>query len=380
MGVSFMTLGERLQKLRKSKGLSQEQLAQILQVSRQTISKWESDVNNPELEKLKEISEFFEITMDELLGLERSNLCKETLKEPCIDEKTTHKIRMHDAVLMGIILCVLLLSCFMYQKLSTRINDMQSTLQNIIANQGNPVYVQQPVNYGFLEDVHIAYVDIDVKQNTATQVLTFSLRTQKEGAKLWGEYHIGNQIEKVAAVQTASLTYEIRKPLEMRDDITLMIIYEDGDETKSDSVSLEPGIRSKAIGYIEYQEEGGLQWGTSTTPSGEQLNVSIHSNAFINLANDGYAYTPTGLYLDIYNNKERIERKEIPWEEGQSFDPYSYYQYINIEWEKALADGDEITMHLCLEDADGVNITSKDFLHLIYSKERGIEQHTDVSY
>ncbi len=62
-----MTLGERLQALRKSRGLSQEQLAEELGVSRQAVSKWELGESAPELEKVLVLSEFFGVTTDYLL-------------------------------------------------------------------------------------------------------------------------------------------------------------------------------------------------------------------------------------------------------------------------------------------------------------------------
>lgn len=65
---------ENLTKLRKEKGLSQEDLASILGVARQTISKWELGETSPDLNKLQEISTYFNISLDELVGNEvRSN-------------------------------------------------------------------------------------------------------------------------------------------------------------------------------------------------------------------------------------------------------------------------------------------------------------------
>ena len=62
-----MTFGEKLTKLRKEHNYTQEQLAEILGVSRQSISKWESNLAYPETEKLIRIGELFECSMDYLL-------------------------------------------------------------------------------------------------------------------------------------------------------------------------------------------------------------------------------------------------------------------------------------------------------------------------
>ena len=62
-----MTLGEKIQQLRKASGLSQEQLAEQLDVSRQSVSKWELNDTVPDVNKLIVISNIFSISIDELL-------------------------------------------------------------------------------------------------------------------------------------------------------------------------------------------------------------------------------------------------------------------------------------------------------------------------
>lgn len=66
-----MTVGDRIQSLRKSKGMSQEELADQVGVSRQAVSKWESEQATPDLDKVVIMSELFEVTTDYLLkGIE----------------------------------------------------------------------------------------------------------------------------------------------------------------------------------------------------------------------------------------------------------------------------------------------------------------------
>lgn len=63
-----MTTGEKIIKCRKKKNLTQEQLAELLSVSRQSVSKWESDSAFPETSKLKDLSKLFNVTIDYLLN------------------------------------------------------------------------------------------------------------------------------------------------------------------------------------------------------------------------------------------------------------------------------------------------------------------------
>ena len=63
-----MEFNEKLQELRKNKGLTQEELAEALYVSRTAISKWESGRGYPNIDSLKEISNYFSVSIDDLLS------------------------------------------------------------------------------------------------------------------------------------------------------------------------------------------------------------------------------------------------------------------------------------------------------------------------
>lgn len=67
-----MTLGQTIAQLRKEKKLSQDELADLLGVSRQSVSKWETDASVPELDKLVRLSDMFGVTLDALIRGEES--------------------------------------------------------------------------------------------------------------------------------------------------------------------------------------------------------------------------------------------------------------------------------------------------------------------
>jgi transcriptional regulator with XRE-family HTH domain len=68
-----MTYGEKIVKMRKENNLTQEQLAELLSVSRQAVSKWESCVSFPETEKLIKMSKLFSCSLDYILNDEIEN-------------------------------------------------------------------------------------------------------------------------------------------------------------------------------------------------------------------------------------------------------------------------------------------------------------------
>ncbi len=76
-----MEFNEKLQELRKSRSLTQEELAEALFVSRTAVSKWESGRGYPSIDSLKEISRFFSVTIDELICPEEILSAAETEKK-----------------------------------------------------------------------------------------------------------------------------------------------------------------------------------------------------------------------------------------------------------------------------------------------------------
>ena len=65
------TFGQRLQRLRKNAGLTQEEVATKLNITGQAVSKWENDVSAPDISILVELSDILNVSLDELLGKER---------------------------------------------------------------------------------------------------------------------------------------------------------------------------------------------------------------------------------------------------------------------------------------------------------------------
>lgn len=111
-----MEFSKRLYELRKQKGLSQEELAGKLNVSRQTLSKWELGESTPDMEKLVLISDYFNVSLDTLvLGKEQENpqvVSKENSFAKLLDERVltedNKKKTKKGLKIFGIILAVFL--------------------------------------------------------------------------------------------------------------------------------------------------------------------------------------------------------------------------------------------------------------------------------
>lgn len=93
-----MTFAEKLKDIRKRFGLSQEQLAEILNVSRQAITKWENDNGFPDISNLQELSKVFGVSVDYLLD-GNSNLPLLYMKKVLDKEKYKNKLSSYYQIL-----------------------------------------------------------------------------------------------------------------------------------------------------------------------------------------------------------------------------------------------------------------------------------------
>ncbi len=101
-----MTIGDRLLKLRRERNLSQEDLANELDVSRQTISKWETNQSMPDFDKIVPLCNYFGITTDELL-----TGSKDIVEEQAKDVKSNFARNIAIAVMLYILSIVAIILC-----------------------------------------------------------------------------------------------------------------------------------------------------------------------------------------------------------------------------------------------------------------------------
>lgn len=81
-----MEIGNKINQLRKLSGMTQEQLAEKLNVSRQTISKWESDSTSPDLESIVKISRIFHVSLDDLLKKGEAGVANKTDEQITLED------------------------------------------------------------------------------------------------------------------------------------------------------------------------------------------------------------------------------------------------------------------------------------------------------
>ncbi len=131
-----MNLGDKILKIRKDNKMSQERLAEILNVTRQTVSNWENGNNYPDIETLITISDKFNVSLDILLKGD-----KEMLKD--INKKTkNNKILKKIIIVLCVVIVILIVGTIIYKGYSYRsqinfMEYMENEMESAITNKCN---------------------------------------------------------------------------------------------------------------------------------------------------------------------------------------------------------------------------------------------------
>lgn len=154
-----MNVGEKIKKIRKMAGMTQEELAEKMNVSRQTISKWEKEISSPDLDSAIALCELFEISLDDLLKGGQS------VKEEKISLEDMIKInrrnqKMTILLISGLFFLMIgALAVLFIEALQNTTESIAYTLYRYIA-VGQ--YSRAPVNYGRLMSPAILLIAIGV--------------------------------------------------------------------------------------------------------------------------------------------------------------------------------------------------------------------------
>lgn len=189
-----MQLGEKIYHYRNKAGMTQEQLADALSVSRQSISKWESGASKPEISKLVALCELFHITMDELLREEMDETSTVEKEEPSDKEadqtqllELTEKIAsLKKAGVMGIVVivilfCGLLFLFIKYHDLKQEVSQLHNTPQYVYTDNGEET--ADPI-YQVFQEVKHTVTDYRKEDDTVEVMLSVLPIKQEKDASL----------------------------------------------------------------------------------------------------------------------------------------------------------------------------------------------------
>ena len=143
-----MEIGNKINQLRKLSGMTQEQLAEKLNVSRQTISKWESDSTSPDLESIVKISRIFHVSLDDLLKGGEAGVANKTDEQITLEDLmkiNLHNRKMTLLLISGLIFIMVSILNFAYviALQSTTLSTQYMLYRYIVTGQ----YENAPIDY-----------------------------------------------------------------------------------------------------------------------------------------------------------------------------------------------------------------------------------------
>ena len=231
-----MTLGERIQKYRKMKGLSQEELGKLPHISRQTISKWESNQSSPDIQSWKAMADVFGISLEELL---------DESKKIKTDQSTNHRNMI---IIFGIVIFLaFIMESYVAVKMSERMDALEEA-NSSLQQQINDFYGDQPISLdtnsicsyfsGYISDIKKDSYNINIdsilknyQDNTIAQVI-FQTNGEINSGMLDIDVNFENYLDEDASGGIMLESYNEKKN---KGDFTLSF---SGNKTKKDEIYL----------------------------------------------------------------------------------------------------------------------------------------------
>lgn len=303
-----MELYEKLYELRRASGMSQEELAEKLGVSRQAVSKWESGATQPELQKLIELSKLYSVSVDELLSLEHAKAPQDTApaaEAPVQDgfESASAKEKpglrtfcaQHKRAIGGAAaaLAALIAVGVHYNDrinaLNTQVNDLRSQLYNVQNNLSNQIAgISNNVSdilareSSLISQYNYEITNVDLKKQECTIAFSLLPKTISEGTTvIIGVTDHGNSspLDSYRPGYSADLTQDgfgylhgsVTVPLS--DELGVNVNFMTNGETQSQELDTISNLKSQYqpqlksfLSPISYERQAGSKWQYQFTP------------------------------------------------------------------------------------------------------------------
>lgn len=353
-----MELYEKLYELRRASGMSQEELAEKLGVSRQAVSKWESGATQPELSKLIELSKIYQVSVDALLSLEHAkeqqdsspaapaaegasrdttedaSAAKPDFRTFCVQHK---KIVGGAAVALAALIAVGAHYNNRINTLSMQVNDLRSQLYSVqnnlssqidgISNNVSDILTRES---SLISQYNYEITNVDLKKQECTIAFSLLPKTISEGTTvIIGVTDHGNSspLDSYRPGYSADLTQDgfgylhgsITVPLS--DELGVGVNFKHDGETQSEELDTIYDLKSRYqpqlidfIAPISYERRTGKAWQYSlaANPNTVLGSISLGALSDVSIRSAYLEYTRTNQLL-------RRVMLEASYSDGTSF-------------------------------------------------------------
>ena len=314
-----MTLGEKIYKLRNERNLTQEQLAEKLGVTRQSISKWEGDLVKPEIEKLKAMAKLFEVSLDDLISDEAAEV-----KPAKTDrlERDANIYKFVSIITAGICLVMIVIMIAVAVNLSDRIKALELRAPEVIY-QNSESYTDD-VSETF-SDVSWKIKDADKKKQQSKLHIEAEPKTYSDSTEITAIAETDRGRQYTAALENSNGIFrgDVAIPISGEQMKITLVVDNDGEKQKvtiAESVYMLEGIT--ALPEIEIQTE-------------KSKDNTISGTININIREDETAFGKNLEKVKVFirNNSKIIFEKSVS--ELPAADAVRYsFKYEAADWEK----------------------------------------------
>ena len=314
-----MTLGERIYKLRNERNLTQEQLAEKLGVTRQSISKWEGDLVKPEIEKLKAMAKLFEVSLDDLISDEAAEV-----KPAKTDrlERDANIYKFVSIITAGICLVMIVIMIAVAVNLSDRIRALELRAPEVIY-QNSESYTDD-VSETF-SDVSWKIKDADKKKQQSKLHIEAEPKTYSDSTEITAIAETDSGRQYTAALENSNGIF--------RGDVAIPI---SGEQMKITLVVDNNGEKQKVV----IDEGVYMLEGITAMPEIEIYTEKTKGNTYkgriaVNIGEDETAFGENieKMKVSIRNNGRIIFEKAVsapPAADNVSY----FFRYEEADWEK----------------------------------------------
>ena len=322
-----MTMGQRIAQKRKEQNLSQEALGEALGVSRQSISKWESDTSLPEIEKLVALSRLFEVSVGWLLGVEEEQpqesggsdtLTEEQLK--LVEEIVGRYIaaqpkpmsRRRKRVLKGAVIVAALcltMGLFWLSGQLTKLEDQYNSLQNSVVNISGSVNSQingiasrveeilQAQN-SLTADYDAQWTDMDIDAGTVTITASAVPKTYREGMTAQFLAECDGEVLTFPAELTEGQTFSAAFDVPLVDSILVSVVFLDGDTRETQLLQQFDRLYSMTIPEVDLDDI----WA---------FDEAVYKDGTLTIPENILSYRPSGGSIYSYGSGKEVSRAAV---------------------------------------------------------------------